>query len=1021
METMLRDAGSGLVASGQALANSALASGTSGLEAGHGLAVNARSAFASGNSALEAGQGLAVNASGALASSRSVLEAGQGLAVNASSALAVVASKTGKASANSAQEFLSGFVDSGQALVSGSDAGQAAKGQPLHIRKIPSNDAEDEEDFQSLKATTMYRMVEDLDLPGGTTKCLFLTNSQANLICKSSDRIQRLLDAFGIPQPKLLIEFLPSWGGIDNLATFVEPPGKRRAGVVQGELPWDSFEQADKAETRLSRFMVDVLLPLAVETNALILCDSRQNICLLSTLLNRVMALQKSKWGESPPFSILTYTSSMQWLYNNKDPNAQWRLLRDASRAWRARDAKIQQLFDASPVMSYSCDLDPTLKYTIVVDSIGDGGLNDNSGCVNLITELGKHLHASIPRIAFKTGMSLKETLKKDELGGLSAAVDIVNGGSPMLFIDMRERPMVTGKDRKDIIEAACQQFETTCDDFLSLPTPCANVFDVMALSYFRDVLRGDGNSTARIIGEEQTEVLPLCEAIKLRVSGDRKNDEAEVDQASNKKATAEQVDDVVRILARRFFSDAFKVAADRETLESQNINYETYFQAQILAWSTYANSLLNSDNFHSANVVELDDAKHLVRALVKLDRLPSENSLEGLLLIRDAWDEFDVCMFTASRYKLLSKTMFCMLLLLQIGMIVFTVLQSLQEGSSSRRLEQAALHLLTEVPTERLRLALHEALPDLMHAEAAFGAGEGRLLTSSSDLTVSADVAKAFTQVVFALSLIVSGVVSISAFVNPTKRWRHLRRCACSLESVLWQYRTRVGDFAVSATNPKGPEDALVRALNTWRDDLYSGTDLQSTSLTKMYPKSVYKHNQRAENVNALVAPMSLDAPVGPDDYYSPAKPGPYIAWRLLPAMRFHQQRMPRYERSRTFWVCLSLLCTATSTALAYLEFPAWVAIVSAIASATTSWQEYSGLTRKLERCNSSIQGIKKLHAWWKSLGEVEQSATINITKLVISGEGIITHDLLIPRGDQDDNVGSSDKTSDGDRQLQT
>ena len=38
--------------------------------------------------------------------------------------------------------------------------------------------------------------------------------------------------------------------------------------------PWESFDQGHEAEQRLEHFMLQILIPLVVETNAVIICDA---------------------------------------------------------------------------------------------------------------------------------------------------------------------------------------------------------------------------------------------------------------------------------------------------------------------------------------------------------------------------------------------------------------------------------------------------------------------------------------------------------------------------------------------------------------------------------------------------------------------------------------------------------------------------------------------------------------------------------------------------------------------------
>ena len=75
------------------------------------------------------------------------------------------------------------------------------------------------EQLRMIKARTMYNMVEEI--PSGsdvTPKLLFLTNSQADLLASNTASLQRMLNALEIPQPKLVINLLCSYGQFHTLA-----------------------------------------------------------------------------------------------------------------------------------------------------------------------------------------------------------------------------------------------------------------------------------------------------------------------------------------------------------------------------------------------------------------------------------------------------------------------------------------------------------------------------------------------------------------------------------------------------------------------------------------------------------------------------------------------------------------------------------------------------------------------------------------------------------------------------------
>ena len=59
-------------------------------------------------------------------------------------------------------------------------------------------------------------------------------------------------------------------------------------------------------------------------------------------------------------------------------------------------------------------------------------------------------------------------------------------------------------------------------------------------------------------------------------------------------------------------------------------------------------------------------------------------------------------------------------------------------------------------------------------------------------------------------------------------------------------RYRTRVGAFTLDTREPRRSEQNLMKALNTWRDELMSsGANLQMSALEKVYSDRVYTHYQ--------------------------------------------------------------------------------------------------------------------------------------------------------------------------------
>lgn len=150
-----------------------------------------------------------------------------------------------------------------------------------------------QEHYEEIKARTMFNMVEEVS--SGKQKLLFLTNAQADLLA-NPENIPKLMGSLELGvDPKLLIVL--QWDGDSrrHYATFSQD----RSFPTKETRQNGSFETADEgraAETRLDNFMREVLIPLAVQTNAVILCDAVHDFELSASFL-RMVSVQRASFG----------------------------------------------------------------------------------------------------------------------------------------------------------------------------------------------------------------------------------------------------------------------------------------------------------------------------------------------------------------------------------------------------------------------------------------------------------------------------------------------------------------------------------------------------------------------------------------------------------------------------------------------------------------------------------------------------------------------------------------------------
>lgn len=308
--------------------------------------------------------------------------------------------------------------------------------------------------LQIIKAKTMHEMVEELE--GGARKILFLTNMQAELLAGSGAALERMLDALEIPRagsgaPKLVINMLKSEGLSNQLNDHWRGDTETgpRVGRWRKKASFVNDDDERQAEQRLDSFMADVIIPLAARTNAIVMVNAFTCNCSLTQSFQRMVELQKMKWGGNPPFWVFAMTCEMHCLYGNQDPDSEWRRIKSQCRAWRLREPKIYDTLHADDPdwadSRFLHDCDPNASLMIIGDGIHTkGGKWDYRPFILLRTQLQRFLASSLPSVALQTGWF-----------ELDQGISLVQAKTPLLNIDLRQRKCVNspGADRAHLIQ----------------------------------------------------------------------------------------------------------------------------------------------------------------------------------------------------------------------------------------------------------------------------------------------------------------------------------------------------------------------------------------------------------------------------------------------------------------------------------------------------------------------------------------------------------------------------------------
>ena len=942
--------------------------------------------------------------------------------------------------------------------------------------------AEDREaELAKVKAMTMHDMIETVEPENGREKkILFLTGPQATMITENEKSLHLLLERFDVGTPQLVINLLESggfgewtrtrpkdsWGGL-NL--------RWAPGVIGGVAPFATTAEERAAEYRIDLFMANVLIPLAAETHAVVICCAIPGLCILSSSFTRMFQAVKAKWVGKPPFTVLSTTNDMIAMYSSgkhdakhnvleeKDPKGQplrykgteWFKVMGKTKAWKERHKIVEKTLEGMTKYPLYFDLDKNAVCYLIVDDGGSGQFS------TLITALTRSLASSRPSLAIKTGSSRKRPLGFKDPSTLEVAADSANSGTPTLFLDVRpvDRDVyLKAKSRLALIHKAQQFLERREKKLRGARGGIVDTFDACAIALFHEILTGDGDPATeeiRVGGRNQDVPTPLHKAIKTNIrkqqpkkkedpetrikeaekelgvdldgDGDIGGDQGEKadgpvaprkmwDVATafvaetldfdlgrkekdegdwkNEPATPQQLVAAADWLTDYFFRNGYEVLPEGIPEKKEGEDFESHgrvlYREQMLAMSVATRTLLASPNFYHINLTNHSTAKRLVEQLVKLDRLPQENPLEGLLLLRSAWRDYDVAMLLAERYKRVCKVSFCLQLFLGWLAVTSSALSSSLEQKVQRTNDTAAASSST--------------------ADSGTSS-KGRMLSEASQLIslpqegVLGWLQVSLVHLIFAFSVAMTFIIAFDSILNSHGRWKQLRIGAGALESIIWKYRTRTGAFEIdddmrSSRSPRLPETTLLQAIKMTRTNMLASANLSSSEFTKRYSKRVYKHFQDDGEPKPARGPLPADAeavhfeshqPAPIDDHQSPTQPSKYIALRLEPAITFYQKRIPKYARRATAMRLLVVLLGIGASALARYEQVFFVILVTSAAAAATSWSEFADTQRKTERYTRSVQGLRDLLDWWRSLGEVEKASKTVISQLVNGTESII------------------------------
>ena len=343
-------------------------------------------------------------------------------------------------------------------------------------RRLAELERERKRELEEIKTRTMFNMVETnkLTINGQVSdrKFVYLTHSQSFLF--NSTSIEKLLGALELKhEPQLCIRLLPSAFGLEFCSSqsrdrkisgrhsssenFIEHGAR---GCIHAPTP----ENRDllESDARLLDFMKEVLLPLAISTNAVILMQGGSE-CDMAKACERACQPLFARYGKNFPFTIICVQSATAFggVVAAADPteyegitsddverakkSIAWQYLNSSKHSKNKRIKKaVENRFGPNVGAWSAYDAVGWCTHYIMTESVvgesSDKLKRDSSDFNHVSMLLSSYYAQNIPTICFTTfGINPSATFGR---GGTRYAphANLVRREIPIVFLDCRRR-----------------------------------------------------------------------------------------------------------------------------------------------------------------------------------------------------------------------------------------------------------------------------------------------------------------------------------------------------------------------------------------------------------------------------------------------------------------------------------------------------------------------------------------------------------------------------------------------------
>ncbi len=715
-----------------------------------------------------------------------------------------------------------------------------------------------DEQLDEMKARAGHQLVHEVKSRcGDTVKLLYLTNKQASAVANDETSVKILLEKLcGDMKRDLVIDLVHSWGFkkstlLFDKESFNNEYSKFCAGVQHNISPFGNKHEDELLSLgRLDDFMERIIIPLAMTTKATIICHAVSDYCVLTDSFLRTYRQLSSKWNDNPPFAIIGAIGSVEFFYfndvdNSKEERVWVQMMKskpgEIKGRWGDRHNKfLKDLFDyykkhGRVNMRFNHDLNWSTKNILIVEGLDTELLEKKPTNVTTIEEarnwnpflnlksaIISHYSKDVPSIAIKTATARESNQSFErcerQTNSLLMLLELLNMKTKVICLDMRKRKVPEGRasimqllggyndsenNEKDInfesikccIKRELQNFSDE-GEVESLDCCLISYLHYLTKLYCRinDPMMKEHADRDILdhLGDEGCLVHKIHLLEKENHNDDTSHDFLRISEmfaVEYYKHLAKFAKESKLKFYEAGLKDNFYENGEEKT-QRVSIPEEAevfhIFRDEIDATTSVLKKLLESPSFYSVNIMNFVQ-RDLVYDIVR-GTTPPETLLPCLRLLRGAWIEVCYTDFAALRYKRISKVMFTMQLLISFYVTIFSVVMETWKN-------------------------------------------EHPILTS------------ALQDGAFISSLLLSAVVAFDTILAPRSKWRHLRVACVSLESLIWRFRMRAGEFEEDLTTHESQEDRLRKAIDKWRRQFMMGSNGPSLTFFRGRKTSVARH----------------------------------------------------------------------------------------------------------------------------------------------------------------------------------